>query len=182
MKRFALILLALLMLVSCGAPAETTANADTDTPQTNDVETNPPENTVSEADLPSAFEGIAPLTDGMYKLNFENGYSVGFKTAGAEAFFAAAKEKGYPGSLVGLLASSALMIENEFFSDSEYSVKVGETVEKGQAIGTVGDSSISELADEPHLHFGVKVDGVSVNPLDYISEESKKASLGINDV
>ena len=158
MKRFALILLAMLMLVSCGAPAETTANADTDTPQTNDVETNPPENTVSEADLPSAFEGVAPLTDGMYKLNFENGYSVGFKTAGAEAFFAAAKEKGYPGSLVGLLASSALMIENEFFSDSEYSVK-----EKGMAMALLLEdfNEYFELIipNEKKLIEAVKCDG-----------------------
>ena len=61
-------------------------------------------------------------------------------------------------------------------------VCVGDKVKSGAEIGVVGDTSLSELADEPHLHFGVKVDGVSVNPLDYISEESKKASLGINDV
>ena len=63
--------------------------------------------------------------------------------------------------------------------NSEYSVKVGETVEKGQAIGTVGDSSISELADEPHLHLEFIVGTDKVNPLDYISEEAKSSSLGI---
>ncbi len=65
---------------------------------------------------------------------------------------------------------------------SNTAVKVGDEVESGAKIGAVGDSSLSELADEAHLHFGVKVDGVSVNPLDYISEESKQASLGITDV
>lgn len=61
-------------------------------------------------------------------------------------------------------------------------VSVGDKVKSGAEIGAVGDSSLSELADEPHLHFGVKVNGVSVNPLDYISEDSKKASLGISNV
>ncbi len=61
-------------------------------------------------------------------------------------------------------------------------VKVGDKVNSGDKIGLVGDTSLSELADESHLHFAIRVDGVSVNPLDYISEDSKKASLGITDI
>lgn len=61
------------------------------------------------------------------------------------------------------------------------SVKEGDAVSSGTKIGVVGDSSLTELADEPHLHFEIKLKGVSVNPLDYISEESKKASLGISE-
>ena len=60
-------------------------------------------------------------------------------------------------------------------------VKEGDTVSSGAKLGLVGDTSLSELADEGHLHFAVKVNGVSVNPLDYISEASKQASLGIKD-
>ena len=60
-------------------------------------------------------------------------------------------------------------------------VSVGETVESGQRIGSVGDSSVSELAEEPHLHFEMLFNDVKVNPLDYLSEASKKASLGIKD-
>ncbi len=58
-------------------------------------------------------------------------------------------------------------------------MKVGDAVSSGDIIGTVGDTSTSELADEPHLHFEMLVDGKKVNPLDHISEASKKASLGI---
>ena len=65
---------------------------------------------------------------------------------------------------------------------SDVVVKEGDTVTSGDVIGTVGDTSIYELADEAHLHFAIKVNGVSVNPLDYISEDSKKASLGITEV
>jgi len=58
-------------------------------------------------------------------------------------------------------------------------ITVGDEVKSGDRIGTVGDTSISELAEEPHLHFEVLLNDVKVNPLDYISEESKEASLGI---
>ena len=64
-------------------------------------------------------------------------------------------------------------------SSTDVCVAEGQTVASGDKIGTVGDTSLSELADEPHLHFGVKLNDVSVNPLDYISDASKKASLGL---
>ena len=60
-------------------------------------------------------------------------------------------------------------------------VKVGDTVKAGEKVGVVGDTSLTEIADEAHLHFEIKVGGVSVNPLDYISEDSKKASLNLHD-
>lgn len=62
---------------------------------------------------------------------------------------------------------------------AESTIKVGDEVASGDVIGTVGDTSTSELAEEPHLHFEVLVDGKKVDPLDYITKESKKASLGI---
>lgn len=58
-------------------------------------------------------------------------------------------------------------------------LKVGDEVALGDKIGVVGDTSLSELAEEPHLHFEVLLKDVKVNPMDYITEESKKASLGI---
>ncbi len=58
-------------------------------------------------------------------------------------------------------------------------LNVGDTVSSGDRIGTVGDTSVSELAEESHLHFDILLKDVKVNPLDYISEESKKSSLGM---
>lgn len=66
-------------------------------------------------------------------------------------------------------------------SDGSGSLKVGDEVKSGDIIGTVGDTTLSEMADEPHLHFEVLVGGKRVDPLLYICEESKKASLGIAD-
>lgn len=47
-------------------------------------------------------------------------------------------------------------------------VKENETVEKGQTIATVGESSSFEIADEFHLHFEMYKDGKVVNPTIYL--------------
>ena len=58
---------------------------------------------------------------------------------------------------------------------------IGTSVESGAKIGTVGDSAISEIADETHLHFEMFSNKASVDPLEYISDEAKKVSLGIDE-
>jgi murein DD-endopeptidase MepM/ murein hydrolase activator NlpD len=50
---------------------------------------------------------------------------------------------------------------------SRTAVRVGETVERGQQIGTVGQSG---LAVGPHLHYEVLVNGQAANPRRYILE------------
>ena len=63
--------------------------------------------------------------------------------------------------------------------DDAAMVSVGDKVTSGDRIGTVGYTAIFEIADEPHLHFEMIKDECHVDPIDFISEESKKASLGI---
>lgn len=46
-------------------------------------------------------------------------------------------------------------------------VQLGESVEKGQTIATVGDTASFEILDEPHLHFEMYKDGNAVNPTLY---------------
>ena len=50
---------------------------------------------------------------------------------------------------------------------SEFVVE-GEKVEKGQSIGTVGNTATFEIADEPHLHFEILKDGVQIDPSTFI--------------
>ena len=50
---------------------------------------------------------------------------------------------------------------------SEFVVE-GEKVEKGQSIGTVGNTAVFEIADEPHLHFEMLKDSLPVDPSIYI--------------
>ena len=44
----------------------------------------------------------------------------------------------------------------------------GESVEEGQTIGTVGNSSSFEIADEYHLHFEIIKDGEYLNPVNLV--------------
>lgn len=64
-------------------------------------------------------------------------------------------------------------------SSSKATPKKGDEVKLGDKIGNVGDGALFELAEETHLHFEVELKGVAVNPLDYISDEAKKVSLGM---
>lgn len=50
---------------------------------------------------------------------------------------------------------------------SEFVVE-GEKVEKGQSLGTVGNTAAFEIADEPHLHFEIIKDGIQVDPNIYL--------------
>ena len=52
---------------------------------------------------------------------------------------------------------------------SEFVVE-GEKVEKGQSLGTVGNTAAFEIADEPHLHFEILKDSVQVDPNIYLKQ------------
>ena len=47
-------------------------------------------------------------------------------------------------------------------------VKVGDRVNAGDVLGTVGTSAISECALPPHLHFAITVDGTVKDPAKYV--------------
>ena len=47
-------------------------------------------------------------------------------------------------------------------------VSEGDNVEKGQSIGTVGNSASFEIIDEPHLHFEILKDNIQVDPNIYL--------------
>lgn len=47
-------------------------------------------------------------------------------------------------------------------------VKEGEAVTQGQTIGTVGNSSVFEVAEDNHLHFELLKDGSNINPEIYL--------------
>ena len=53
-------------------------------------------------------------------------------------------------------------------------------VKCGQQIGKVGESAISELADEPHLHMEMTVGGLAVDPSDYFSQQAKDTIASVS--
>ncbi len=50
-------------------------------------------------------------------------------------------------------------------------ITVGAEIEAGQLLGSVGDSAMIEIAEEPHLHMEMTVKGLQVDPLEYFSQE-----------
>ena len=61
----------------------------------------------------------------------------------------------------GLQSVYANLLTSEF-------VVEGEKVKQGQSIGTVGNSAVFEIADEPHLHFEILKNNTQVDPTIYI--------------
>ena len=47
-------------------------------------------------------------------------------------------------------------------------IEAGATVLAGDVIGGVGETMIIEMADSSHLHFSMTVDGIYVDPVDYM--------------
>lgn len=50
----------------------------------------------------------------------------------------------------------------------EVNVKVGDTVQAGDVLGTVGTTARAESASPSHLHFALMEYGVSIDPLNYL--------------
>ncbi len=51
--------------------------------------------------------------------------------------------------------------------ESMYAVGSGDEISRGDVIATVGESALLETADEPHLHFEMKLADGFVDPLEY---------------
>ncbi len=49
-------------------------------------------------------------------------------------------------------------------------MEVGAKVLKGQLIGQVGNTAMTEIAEDPHLHMEMTVKGLQVDPLEYFSQ------------
>ena len=47
-------------------------------------------------------------------------------------------------------------------------VSVGDHVEAGEVLGSVGTTALCEIGQSTHLHFAMYLDGASVDPLDYL--------------
>ena len=54
-----------------------------------------------------------------------------------------------------------------YYHCSEIKVKVGDRVKRGELIALSGNSG---RVSGPHLHFGILVRGVQIDPLDFIAK------------
>ena len=74
-----------------------------------------------------------------------------------------AKDRFYSGGTVVINHGEG--IYSCYFHMSKFFVKKGQIVKKGEAIGLSGQSG---RVTGPHLHFGIRISGVQVDPLQFI--------------
>ena len=70
---------------------------------------------------------------------------------------------------------NAVSIYRGLSDDLADGIEVGAKVDEGRLLGAVGEGGILELADEPHLHFEMKVGGQDVDPIEYFSKSALEA-------
>ena len=64
---------------------------------------------------------------------------------------------------------NAVTIYKNLAAELPTGIKEGASIKSGQQIASVGSSAMIEIADEPHLHFEMTLEGLSVDPLEYFS-------------
>ncbi|MCL2077292.1 MAG: M23 family metallopeptidase [Oscillospiraceae bacterium] len=57
-----------------------------------------------------------------------------------------------------------------FGLDKNVMVSVGQEVSSGDVIGAVGDTAEIEIAESPHLHFGIKKNDEWIDPMEFITQ------------
>ena len=62
----------------------------------------------------------------------------------------------------------AVSIYKNLASELPESTAVGTAVKAGTVIAAVGESALVEIAEPPHLHYELHIDGVSVDPTDFM--------------
>ena len=103
-------------------------------------------------------------------------------TAGAPVYAVAdgTVEKIWNDSMMGACiaiahAEDVVTIYKNLAPEFANGVVVGASVTQGQQIANVGETAVVEMADEPHLHYEMTVNGISVDPLKYFSDTDVEA-------
>jgi murein DD-endopeptidase MepM/ murein hydrolase activator NlpD len=60
-------------------------------------------------------------------------------------------------------------------------ITAGATVKAGDKIGSVGDTALIEISEEPHLHFELYKDDVCTNPLAHFTVSPIDAASDYED-
>lgn len=64
-------------------------------------------------------------------------------------------------------AANAQTVYKNLAAELPEGIVKGASVLRGQRIGTVGESALAEVAEEPHLHLEMTVNGEMIDPLEY---------------
>ena len=61
-------------------------------------------------------------------------------------------------------SGNAVSVYKNLDPDVKDGIIIGASVKAGDVIGAVGESAMNEIAEEPHLHYELKVNGAHVDP------------------
>lgn len=67
-------------------------------------------------------------------------------------------------------SGDAVTVYKNLAAEGPEGIEAGTKVTAGQTIAYVGESAMTEIADEPHLHFEMTIGGIQVDPLEYFGE------------
>ena len=71
----------------------------------------------------------------------------------------------------------AVSIYKNLAAEIPAGIEAGTEVEAGTVIGAVGESALIETAEEPHLHFELRINGTEANPADFMLFGTKDVSF-----
>ena len=70
-------------------------------------------------------------------------------------------------------SGNAVSFYKNLAQDVAEGIIIGASVKSGDVIGTVGETAMNEIAQEPHLHYEMTVDGKRVDPKEHIKFPTK---------
>ena len=75
-------------------------------------------------------------------------------------------------------SGGAMTIYKNLSAELADGIAEGASVTAGALIGAVGNTAMVEIAEDPHLHFEMTVDGIAVDPLDYFDASALSSLQG----
>lgn len=176
-------------------PSDTTMPPETDTPTTNppsDTGNAPVENQIPSLILPVGGvlsqkhdPTLQVFSNTMNDYRVHIGVDIGTEAnapvyAAADGTVSKVWEDPLMGHCIAISHSGDCMtVYKNLAKELAEGIAEGSKVRSGQLIASVGDSAMVEIAEEPHLHFEVTVDNLSVDPLKYFDEKALE-SLSID--
>lgn len=165
-------------------PSDTESDTSSDT-ESDDGAESEPTNTLPEFRSPVAGEVINPHSDtvpvfSVTMNDYRTHMGVDVSASPGEAVCAAADgvvgaiyEDPMMGTCMTVVHSGgAVSTYKGLYSTIPDGIVQGAAVTCGQAIAAVGDTALAEVAEEPHVHYELSIDGVCVDPCLYINFDS----------
>ena len=75
-------------------------------------------------------------------------------------------------------SGNAISVYKNLDPEVKDGIIIGANVKCGDVIGAVGETAMNELAEEPHLHYELKINGKCVDPKEYLKIPDEQSPEG----